>query len=298
MKKKSKLSEKPARIPEIREQNWGKAIPEYLQSVKSQVSESAKSHLFLLLLKELFGIQPGFIEDYISGIEKFIKVKQKDRILKGEVDNLFGNLIKDFGIKSHAFQVASQALLSLWRCLKEKPDFKVVYESWEKYLQIVYGTGVAEEELFCRHTYLASLAKLMASSRLSEGKLDNSQIISVLSGQFFKSSQNPHLAMDKSITSALFHICEVLKYFIEAQRDTIWAFVLKNIYMLHCSQQTFYHLDTLIIALLSFPLNHQEIATDCSMQRRQGIGDFIILPNGLRKQRKNGKREGVQRQKE
>lgn len=266
-----------------------------MESVKSQNSESAKSQRFLLLLNDLFGVQPGFIEDYVSGIEKYIKVKQKDRILKGKVDDLFGNLVieferdlakkqaeaedqikkyvaclwsqevphqripylciasdgigftvyspaiedsakteirpdevqleiieqmdlstlkpqevyfwldryflrkeilspktenmvKDFGIKSHAFRIAGQTLLSLWQSLKTKSEFTVIYESWEKYLHIVYGTSIAEEELFIRHTYLATLAKLMAWSRLAEekGSLDSTQIVSVLEGQFFK----------------------------------------------------------------------------------------------------------------
>jgi len=306
MKKKSKLLEKPSRIPEMREVKFeAKIIPDYIESVKSQNSESAKSQRFLLLLNELFGVQPGFIEDYVSGIEKYVKVKQKDRFLKGRVDELFGNLIveferdlvkmrteaeeqlkkyvaclwsqeiserarqeprsptpylciasdgisftvyspviqdtveteiqpddvqlelieqvdlstlkptevyfwldryflrkeilapktenivKDFGVKSHAFQVAGQTLLSLWNSLKSRTDTvvaSVVYESWEKYLRIVYGTSVAEEELFIRHTYLATLAKLMAWSRLTDAKEppDGAQILSVLEGQFFK----------------------------------------------------------------------------------------------------------------
>jgi len=97
MKKRSKLLEKPSRIPEIREVKFeAKIIPDYIASVKSQNSESAKSQRFLLLLNELFGVQPGFIEDYVSGIEKYVKVKQKDRFLKGRVDELFGNLIIEF----------------------------------------------------------------------------------------------------------------------------------------------------------------------------------------------------------
>ncbi len=287
------IKEKAARMPEIREVKWDQIVPDYLKSVKTQVSESAKSQRFLLLLNDFFGVQPGFIEEYISGIEKYVKVKQKDRILRGEVDNLFGNLVieferdlmkkqkeaeeqlgryiaclwsqeepkkrtpylciaadginfivyspaiedltkkdiqpeeiqlaliekidlsslkpqevyfwldryflrkeilspktenivKDFGISSHAFQIAQASLLSLWERVKEKAEFNVVYESWEKYLRIVYGTSVAEKELFCRHTYLAILAKLLVWSRLSEGQLDDAQILSVLEGQFFK----------------------------------------------------------------------------------------------------------------
>lgn len=295
MKKKSKLREKGTRIPEIRETKWEQIVPKYLQEVQTLSTEPAKSHRFLLLLNELFGVQPGFIEEYVSGIEKYVKVKQKDRILRGQVDNLFGNLVieferdlavsqreaegqlkkyiaclwsqeppherrpylciagdgvnlmvysptiedadkkevqpeevrlelieqvdwsvlkpqevyfwldryflrkeirspkteeivRDFGVKSHAFQVATQTLLSLWRRVESKSGFEVAHESWEKYLRIVYGTSVAEEELFIRHTYLATLAKLMAWSRLTEGTTssDNAKILPVLEGQFFK----------------------------------------------------------------------------------------------------------------
>jgi len=293
MTKQTKLPEKSARIPEVRESNLESIISDYLHSVTSQVSESAKSHRFLVLLNDLFGIQPEFIEDYVAGIEKFIKVKQKDRILKGEVDNLFGNLIieferdlkkklgeaeeqlkryaavlwsqeavsqrrpylclatdgvhfaiyspivtdpdkaefdpaevslnlieqvdwcqlspqevyfwldryflrkeiltprseditKDFGVKSHAFLMVAQMLNSIWEDIKTKPDFEVIYESWERYLKIVYGTLVAESELFCRHTYLATLAKLMAWNRLSDGRISNTIIHSILDGEFFR----------------------------------------------------------------------------------------------------------------
>ena len=281
-------------MPDIRQAKWDQVISTYLKSVRSQQSEPAKSQRFLLLLKELFGVQPGFIEDYVAGVEKYVKVKQKDRILRGRIDNLFGNLvieferdltktqreaeeqlrryvavlwsqegpgrrapylciatdgvnfavysptvqdgekvevqpdevrlrlvervnwlnlraqevyfwldryflrqeilppkteniIKDFGLRSHAFQVANQTLLSRWDHLKGQPEFSVVYQGWEKYLLIVYGSSVADEELFIRHTYLATLAKLMAWSRLTEAEIppDREQILSVLEGQFF-----------------------------------------------------------------------------------------------------------------
>jgi len=289
------IKEKAARMPEIRELEWDRIVLAYIESIKTLNSESAKSHRFTALLNDLFGIQPDFIEDYVSGIEKYVKVKQKDRILRGKVDNLFGNLViefernltkskgeaeeqlkryvaclwsqeapekrasylcitsdgvnfavysptvedatktsiqpdevrlelveeldldhlkpqeiyfwldryflrkeilsprtenivKDFGAKSHAFRNASSTLLALWKNLKGKSEFDVVYENWEKYLRIVYGTSVAEEELFIRHTYLATLAKLMAWARLAEGKgpPDNARILSILEGQFFK----------------------------------------------------------------------------------------------------------------
>jgi SAM-dependent methyltransferase len=297
MRKKKKtgrtIKEKASRMPEIREAQWEQSISKYLKEVNTLSSESAKSHRFSILLKDLFGFQPDFIENYISGIEKYVKVKQKDRILRGKIDNLFGNLVieferdlaknqrdaedqlknyiaclwsqegpgkrapylciatdgidfrvyspsikelskkevrpkdvhlklideidisklephevyfwldryflrkellspttenivKDFGISSHAFQTILLELSSLWEKVKEGSEFKIAYENWEKYLRVVYGTSVAEEELFMRHTYLAILAKLMVWSRISEGSLNNEQIISVLEGEFFK----------------------------------------------------------------------------------------------------------------
>jgi len=262
------IKEKASRMPEIREAKWDQIISKYLKEMNTHISESARSQRFSILLNDLFGLQPGFIEEYISGIEKYVKVKQKDHILRGKTDNLFGNLvieferdlakkqteaeeqlkkyiaclwsqeepgkrasylciasdginfrvyspvveelskkevqpeeiqlaliegidisalkpqevylwldryflrkeilspktkdvIKDFGIKSHAFRTTSVELSLLWKKVKEGSEFKVAYENWGKYLRIVYGTSVAEEELFMRHTYLAILAKLM-----------------------------------------------------------------------------------------------------------------------------------------
>jgi type I restriction-modification system DNA methylase subunit len=298
-KKKSDetIKEKSSQMVEIGEvQEWGEIISKYLKEVSSQVSESAKSNYFLMLLTQLFGLRPAFIEEYISGIEKYVKVKQTDCILRGKIDNLFGNLviefernlaphqreaeeqlkkyiaclwsqeppqkrtpylciasdginfrvyspvvkdlskkevqpeeiqltlvesidistlqpievylwldryflrkktlppntkniIQDFGINSHAFQIVLAELSSLWKKVKESSEFKVAYENWEKYLSIVYGTPVSEEdkeELFIRHTYLAILAKLMVWKMLGEVSFNTEQIASVLDGEFFK----------------------------------------------------------------------------------------------------------------
>jgi hypothetical protein len=297
MAKKSKLLEKGTRMPDIRETSLDETVREYLAAVQSLSTEAARAQCFTLLLQKLFGLQPGFIEDYVAGVEKYVKVRQKDAILRGKADELFGNvviefernltaagkqaeakgqlrkyvaclwsqepvsqrtrylclatdgvlftvytpildepnkatlspedvrlepvdaidaarlesprefyfwldryllrreimaprsenIVKDFGLHSHAFQVTAQSLLTLWERLKGQPEFAVVYEAWEKYLRIVYGSALADDELFIRHTYLAILAKLMAWARLVEGTTpDGSQIQGVLEGRFFK----------------------------------------------------------------------------------------------------------------
>ncbi|MEM4721915.1 MAG: N-6 DNA methylase, partial [Candidatus Methanomethylicaceae archaeon] len=238
---------------------------------------------------------PDFIEEFTKGVEKYLKVRQKDRILKGRADNLFGNVIiefeadltktqadaeeqlqryvailwsqesvaartpylclagdgvrfisytpilpnpqvqevfpemvelrilekvnwrelssgeiffwldryllrreiyhptselieKDFGLHSHAFQIANAALLTLWGELKEKSVFAVVFDAWDKYLRIVYGSKVAGDELFVRHTYLATLAKLLAWQRLTESPElpSDAEVLKMLEGRLFK----------------------------------------------------------------------------------------------------------------
>lgn len=267
-------------------------VSRYLETVDQPLSESAKATAFATFLKELFGLQLDFI-DYLTGIEKYIKTKQKDQILRGRVDNLFGNLvieferdltrtqkeaeeqlkkyiaylwsgkepkervsylciatdglnfnvfspkvedfskkeiepeevqlkliekiniksltpqdiyfwldryfrrqelllpkteniIKDFGINSHAFQIISAELSSLWKNIKNISEFEVVYENWEKYLRIVYGSSAIDQELFIKHTYLANLTKLIVANRFSKIELDDEVLASVLSGEFFK----------------------------------------------------------------------------------------------------------------
>ncbi len=295
MKKTTKLTERGSRFSDTRQIQLDETIPLYLHEVEPLHSESARSHRFAMLVHELLGLEPGFIESYSSGIEKYLKVRQKDRILRGRADNLFGNvliefesnipknlgeaeeqlrryvailwsqevhdahtpylciatdgirfvtyspiltkaingeiapcdvslkvveeanwarlqprevyywldryflrreilpptsetLVRDFGIKSHAFQTTTHALLTLWQEIKTQSAFSVIFESWEKYLRIAYGSAVASDELFIRHTYLATLAKLMAWKRITESSTlpDEPQIVEMLEGQLFK----------------------------------------------------------------------------------------------------------------
>lgn len=294
-KKRSKLSEKAARIPDTRPSQWQKKIERYLSDVEPLNKESARSHRFAVLIQELLGVDPDFIEKFVAGIEQSLKVTQKDRILRGEADNLFGNVIiefesnipkkraeaegqvrrytailwsqespgrrtpylcivtdgvrfvtyspvladmtmqhvgpddvrleileeadwtrlkadeifywldrylcrkellhptsetivRDFGAQSHAFATATHALLQLWGERKGESTFAVIFENWEKYLRIVYGSAVAGDELFIRHTYLATLAKLMAWMRITEAASlpEDAAIVEMLEGRLFK----------------------------------------------------------------------------------------------------------------
>ena len=96
MKKRTKLAEKAARLPDMRQMQWEEAISQYLREVEQLNKEQARSHRFAMLLQQLLSVEPNFIETYSTGIEHSLKVRQKDRLLRGEVDNLFGNVIIEF----------------------------------------------------------------------------------------------------------------------------------------------------------------------------------------------------------
>src|SRR5574341_2253298 len=129
-KKKTKLTEKATRVPDTRRKKWEEAIPQYLHQIEQLNKEPARSHRFAMLLQQLLGIEPNFIETYTTGIEKYLKVKQKDCILKGEADNLFGNIVIEFEVnlpkkRSEAESQLRRYVAILWSL--ESPDARTPY---------------------------------------------------------------------------------------------------------------------------------------------------------------------------
>jgi len=96
-RKLPKIPEKPARFGDLFDVQKSSAIQSYVEEVSRLGSESAKTQRFLILLKDTFGdVNTKFVENYLSGVEKYVKSKGKDVVLKGKVDNLYGNLVIEF----------------------------------------------------------------------------------------------------------------------------------------------------------------------------------------------------------
>ena len=91
---------------------------------------------------------------------------------------------KEFSVNGSAFRDSSTFLLEGWRESHEQ----ILYEQWASFLRIVYGSDVESEGLFIRHTYLATLAKLLSYSVLSGGALPVSpdQVSEILEGKIFE----------------------------------------------------------------------------------------------------------------
>jgi SAM-dependent methyltransferase len=95
--------------------------------------------------------------------------------------------VNDFGPKSPFFKLFMQDVNNLWMDIRDRAEVRVLYDEWARYLRIVYGTPVESEELFFKHTYLATLAKLMAFMVLNGGRIPSrDDLYEILVGEAFR----------------------------------------------------------------------------------------------------------------
>lgn len=98
----------------------------------------------------------------------------------------------DFGAQSVAFRASMGALSSAWGKARRKGEAELKLKTWKNYLAFSYGS-IAEsqdlETLFLKHTYLASVARLLVWATISHGKTDRplrEVAHRILTGDFFR----------------------------------------------------------------------------------------------------------------
>jgi type I restriction-modification system DNA methylase subunit len=121
----------------------------------------------------------------------------------------------EFGSQSLQFGEGMAALKRGWAKVSGGSEAKLAFDTWQRYLTVTYGrltegtTAVRDREtaeeiselenLFLRHTYLASIARLLIWAALSQGKNANNlrQVAKdVLSGHYFESKRLANLVDD------------------------------------------------------------------------------------------------------
>jgi N-6 DNA Methylase len=120
----------------------------------------------------------------------------------------------DFG-SSFLYGDTLAALRRAWAKVSVGSEAKLAFETWQKYLTVTYGsltetttatkdTETAEEiseleNLFLRHTYLVSIARMLIWAALSGGKTSGSlgeEASRIFSGEFFESKRLANLVDD------------------------------------------------------------------------------------------------------
>jgi N-6 DNA Methylase len=123
----------------------------------------------------------------------------------------------DFGSTSQAFADGMGALRHSWSLSRGSSEPRLAFDTWQKYLTVTYGNlpgpdkngegkpdkkgpRITElEELFLKHTYLASASRFLAWASLSKGKTDKALhkvADEVLSGEFFVAQNIANLVED------------------------------------------------------------------------------------------------------
>src|ERR1051326_8516756 len=116
----------------------------------------------------------------------------------------------DFGATSPAFADAMAALDQAWAIAGKEPEPRLALDTWQQYLTVTYGrldlggknNGALHPELlhlFLKHTYLASIAKLLIWASLSKGNTEESLrdvARETLSGRFFEARNIANMVED------------------------------------------------------------------------------------------------------
>lgn len=80
--------------------SFKKRLPQYLREIKSANSESTKAFNFLNLVKEVFsGIRADYPHVLAPKLEKYVKSKGAQVMIRGKIDALLGNLIIEFKMR-------------------------------------------------------------------------------------------------------------------------------------------------------------------------------------------------------
>ena len=94
------------------------------------------------------------------------------------------DIVQRFGVSSPTFQLVQQRLSRYLSEIEDTTELDVWRGQWKALLSKVYGSDIADNELFLRHSYLSQFAKLLLFAAL-EGRPDKSDLPSIVYGQAF-----------------------------------------------------------------------------------------------------------------
>jgi hypothetical protein len=131
------------------------------------------------------------------------------------------NFAKDFGLASAAYVKARSVLHKKLDELADSRRLKVLRAAWHASLQVAYGSIETDDDLFVKHTYLATLARLLVWSAFERRPPSREQLQEVLSGIYFKNKGIENLVEDDffqwiSITS-------------KTEMFTVWSALAKQL---------------------------------------------------------------------
>lgn len=94
------------------------------------------------------------------------------------------DIVQRFGVRSPTFKLAQQTLTRLLSAIEDQTELDVWRGQWKALLSKVYGSDIADDDLFIRHTYLSQFAKLLLYAAL-DGRPTRNEIPLIVTGEAF-----------------------------------------------------------------------------------------------------------------
>ena len=103
---------------------------------------------------------------------------------RSQIEPSAEDVVHRFGIDSPTFQLVRQTFFRLLRAIEDDTELDVWRGQWKALLTKVYGSDIADDDLFIRHSYLSQFAKLLVFATL-EGRPEKDAIPSIVDGKAF-----------------------------------------------------------------------------------------------------------------
>lgn len=94
-------------------------------------------------------------------------------------------ILARFGLQSAVYRTAELELSAIWAAVADQQDAAIKRKEWGRLLEVVYGTQVASDELWLRHTYLVMVARLLAYLAITEHLPEQGTELGALTGELF-----------------------------------------------------------------------------------------------------------------
>ena len=100
------------------------------------------------------------------------------------VEPTAADIVQRFGIDSPTFRLVEQSLTRLLGIAENRKEIDVWRGQWRALLSKVYGSDIADDDLFIRHTYLSQFAKMLVFAAL-DGRPARNDIPLIVEGEAF-----------------------------------------------------------------------------------------------------------------
>ena len=154
---------------------------------------------------------------------------------KGQIEPTAERFSFDFGVGSPAFHDAIEGLRDAWKVASKSGEPRLAFNTWQQYLSVTYGE-LPEDAVysFLKHTYLASVARLLVWASISKGRTKSTALgriaREVLSGAFFKKEKIDNFVEDDFFQWVRRPECQqILSPILERALDQILTYDLRGL---------------------------------------------------------------------